>query len=75
MNRDDIIRMANEAGMVAKPCASEEYIAIRAGKPEDPNERMRMTEDGQLLIVDEGYFWQIGTVEVVANAISARANT
>jgi hypothetical protein len=75
MNREDVIRSANEAGMIAKPCASEEYIAIRAGEAEDTNERMRLTEDGQVLVVDEGYYWQVGTVEDVANAIRARGES
>jgi hypothetical protein len=74
MNRDEIIQLANQSGLIAKPCASEEYIAIRAGEAKDTNERMRMTEDGQILIVDEGYFWQVGTVQDVANAIRARGN-
>jgi hypothetical protein len=64
--------MAGDAGLTAKPCASEEYIAIRAGEAEDTNERMRMTEDGQIFVVDEGYYWQVGTVQDVANAIRAR---
>ncbi len=74
MTRDDIIKLANQSGFIAKPCVSEEYIAIRAGEAEDTNERMRLTEDGQILVVDEGYFWQVGTVEDVANAIRARGN-
>jgi hypothetical protein len=72
VTRDDIIRLANESGMVAKFCANEKYIAVRAGEAEDTNERMRLTEYGQLLVVDEGYYWQVGTVEDVANAIRAR---
>ena len=75
MNREDVIRMAREVGLTAKPCASAEYIAIRAGEAEDTNERMRLTEDGQVLIVDEGYFWQVGTVQDVANAIRARGES
>lgn len=72
MTRDDIIRLANQSGFIAKPCASEGLIAIRVGEAENTNERMRLTENGQILIVDEGYFWQVGTVEDVANAIRAR---
>jgi len=72
MNREEVIQFANRSGFVAKPCASEEYIAIRVGEAEDTNERMRLTEDGQVLVVDEGYYWQVGTVEDVANAIRAR---
>lgn len=75
MTRDDIIQLANQSGFIAKPCASEEYIAIRVGEAEDTNERMRLTEDGQVLIVDEGYFWQVGTVQDVANSIRARGET
>jgi len=74
MNREKVIQLANQSGFVAKPCASEEYIAIRASEAEDTNERMRLTENGQVFIVDEGYYWQVGTVEDVANAIRARSN-
>ncbi len=74
MNREEVIQLANQSGFIAKPCASVEYIAIRAGEAEDTNERMRMTEDGQIFVVDEGYYWQVGTVQDVANAIRARGN-
>ena len=75
MDREDVIRFANELGMVAKPCANEKYIAVRAGEAADTNERMRLTECGQMLVVDEGYYWQVGTVEDVANAIRARGES
>jgi hypothetical protein len=75
MNRDDIIRMAEQSGFIAKPCANEEFIAIKAGKAEDANERMRISGCGQFLVVDDGYYWQVGTVEDVANAIRARGES
>jgi hypothetical protein len=75
MTRDEVIRLANQSGFIAKPCVSDEFIAIKAGKAEDANERMRISGGGQLLVVDDGYYWQVGTVEDVANAISARGES
>lgn len=63
MTRDQVIAKAIASGMYAKACADEDYIAIECGKAENPNERMRMTSDGALLIVDEGYYWQLATVD------------
>ena len=38
-------------------------MAVNIGKAEDTNERMRLTDSGQLLVVDEGCYWQVGTTE------------
>jgi len=63
MTRDQVITKAIASGMYAKACADDNYIAIECGKAEDPNERMRMTSDGALLLVDDGYYWQLATAE------------
>ena len=74
MTRDDIIRKARESGLVVEPCVSEDHIAVRVGEAVDSNERMRLTADMQLLVVNDGYYWQVGTVEDLANAIRARGD-
>jgi hypothetical protein len=38
-------------------------MAVNVGKAEDTNERMRLTGSGQLLVVDEGCYWQVGTTD------------
>ena len=73
MTRDQVIAKAIAAGMYAKACADEKYIAIEYGKAENPNERMRITSDGALLIVDDGYYWQIVTTEELAKHLEAKA--
>lgn len=63
MNREEVIALAKSKGLQAKPCALESMMAVNVGKAEDPNERMRLTESGQVLVVDEGCYWQVGTTE------------
>lgn len=63
MTRDEILESLRSRGYVAEPCHSENFIAIRCGESHDENERMRLTQDGQLLTAIDGYFWQIGTTE------------
>ena len=62
MTRDDIIKFAESKGYSAKPCASENLMMVKIGKADNPNERMKLTADGQVLVVDEGHYWQVGTV-------------
>jgi hypothetical protein len=52
MTRDDIIKLAEGKGYRAKPCAADGMMAVNVGKAEDTNERMRLTDSGQLLVVD-----------------------
>ena len=63
MNREETIALAESRGLQAKPCASDGMMAVNVGKAEDPNERMRLTDSGQILVVDEGGYWQVGTVD------------
>ena len=72
MTRDQVMEMARNAGLVVEPYSSKRHIAVRAGVAENPNERMRLTSDGALLTVRDGYYWQVGTVEDVANHLKAR---
>lgn len=70
MNREQVIKRARAAGLVVEPCASPGLIALRAGEaPEGTNERMRMTADGGVFTVADGYYWQVGTVEDIANYV------
>lgn len=62
MNREEIIKLAESKGYCAKPCVAENFIAVKIGKADSPNERMKLTADGQVLVVDEGYYWQVGGV-------------
>ena len=63
MNREETIALAESRGLQAKPCAADGMMAVNVGKAEDTNERMRLTESGQVLVVDEGCYWQVGTVD------------
>ena len=63
MNREEVIALAKSKGLQAKPCALESMMAVNVGKAEDPNERMRLTESGQVLVVGEGCYWQVGEVD------------
>lgn len=72
MTRDQVIAKAISVGMYAKACSDEEYIAIECGKVENQNERMRMTSEGALLIADDGYYWQLATVEELAKHLKEK---
>ena len=72
MTREQVMEMARNSGLVVEPCSSDQHIAVRAGVAEDTNERMRLTSDGALLTVSDGYYWQVGTVEDVHKYLKAR---
>jgi hypothetical protein len=72
MTREEVMEEARKAGLVVEPCAEEGCISVRGGVAPDPNERMRLTSDGVLLTVHEGYYWQVGTVEDVSKYLKAR---
>jgi hypothetical protein len=63
MTREEVLKLAENKGYQAKPCVAENMMAVKIGKADDPNERMRYTADGQILVVDEGYYWQVGGVD------------
>ena len=63
LKRNDVIKLAESKGYSAKPCVAEDKVAVKIGKADDPNERIRYTVDGQILVVDEGFYWQVGTVD------------
>lgn len=63
MTREEVISLAESKGFQAKPCASENLMMVKIGKADNPNERMKLTADGQVLVVDEGHYWQVGTVD------------
>ena len=71
MTREEVIEQARAVGLTVEACSNEEFLALRLdSKPEDPNERMRVTADGAVLTVgDDGYYWQAGTVGDVANYV------
>ena len=69
MTRDEVIEGLRSQGHIVKPCHSENFIAVRCGEASDPSERMRLTADGQLLTVMDGYFWQIGTTDAFLMAL------
>lgn len=63
MNREEVIALAESKGLQARPCPAEGMMAVNVGKAKDTNERMRLTDSGQLLVVDEGCYWQVGTTD------------
>jgi hypothetical protein len=66
---DDVISMAAKKGRVVKACVDPEYAALDCGEAPNTNERMRMTSDGALLTVDDGRYWQMGTLQVVFDGL------
>jgi hypothetical protein len=75
MNREEVIALAKSKGLQAKPCALESMMAVNVGKAEDPNERMRLTESGQVLVVDERHEKSSYTGTFVSNLSSPRRST
>jgi len=74
MTREEVIEQAKLVGWDAVACADPGFIAIRAYKP-DTDESMRLGSGGELYTRgDDGWMYQVGTVEDVANAIRARSN-
>lgn len=72
MTRDEVIERAKQIKWIAKPCADPGLIAVRAYKS-DINERMRIGSNGEMYTQgDDGWMYQIGTVEDVANAVIAK---
>ena len=65
--RQAVIDQLKEKGYEAKPCVDPDMIALKVGEAKDTNERMHLSADGQLYIVDDGYYYQIGTVEDFKN--------
>jgi len=64
MSRDEAIKKATERGLIVNPGAIEYLVSVRTDTaPPDNNERMRITASGNLLIVEDGYYWQVGTTE------------
>jgi hypothetical protein len=66
---DEVIALATEKGRVVKACHSPEHAALDCGAAPDTNERMRMTAGGALLTVDDGRYWQVGTLDEVYNGL------
>lgn len=70
MNREAVMERARAAGLTVEPCANPMMIAVRVGEaPKDTGERMRLTADGAVLTVADGYYWQVGTVAEVARYV------
>ena len=67
-----VIYQLKVKGYEAKPCVDPDKIALKVGKAEDTNERMHLSADGQLYIVDDGWYYQIGTVEEFKNWLEAK---
>ena len=69
LSREDVIKAATAIGWTAQPCADSNLIGIRSYKP-DTNERMRLGSNGELYTRgDDGWMYQVGTIEDVNNAI------
>ena len=62
MTRDEIMALATARGLTVRPCHSEDCIMVQTDQVAlDRSERMRFTASGGLLMVDDGYYWQVGT--------------
>jgi len=73
LSKESVMRDAEAAGLIVQACHDDNFIAVRADKaPEGTQERMRMTSNGSLFTVSDGYYWQIGTVEDVANYVRSK---
>jgi hypothetical protein len=66
---EEVIALAAEKGRVVKACHSPEHAALDCGAAPNTNERMRMTAGGALLTVNEGRYWQVGTLDEVYNGL------
>jgi len=68
MTIDEVLSMADKKGVVVKPSLVDDSMCVvDLGPAPDTNERMRVTADGAVLIVDEGRYWQIGPIKDVYN--------
>lgn len=62
-DRDAVMQAARAVGLVVEPCNNADFIAVRAAKvPPGTQEKMRMTADGAVFTVSDGYYWQVGSV-------------
>jgi hypothetical protein len=69
LDRDKVMESARLAGLIVEPCAMESLIGIRAYQS-DSNEAMRMGSNGAFYTRgDDGWMYQIGTVEDVAKYV------
>jgi hypothetical protein len=72
MNREEVMDQARAIGWVVEPCAVPEFIAVRAYKS-DTNESLRIGPNGEAYTRGEdGWMYQVGTVEDIANAIRGK---
>ena len=66
---EDVQALAETKGRVVKQGHDKDYAALDCGQAPNTNERMRLTSDGALLTVDEGRYWQVGTLADVYNGL------
>jgi hypothetical protein len=65
---EEVIALAAEKGRVVKACHSPEHAALDCGDA-PAGECMRLTAGGALLTVNEGRYWQVGTLDEVYNGL------
>ena len=66
---------AQSIGWIVEPCADPEFIAIRSYKS-DTNEQMRLGSSGEVYVAGEdGWMYQVGTIQDVYNAVQKEKNT
>lgn len=70
---EQVKAVADEKGRVVRLGADPRYAAVDCGPAPDTNERMRMTSDGALLLVDGGRYWQLGLLSEVYNGLRSLA--
>ena len=72
MTNKEVIKRGMSIGLVIKQCHNPEYLAIDCGEALDPNERMRITSDGKVLMVNGGRYWQVGSAEDIAEEVMVK---
>ena len=64
-----LIELGKQKGRIIERCVDAKFAAVDCGPAPDTNERMRLTADGAMLIVNEGRYWQVGTLNEVYDGL------
>ena len=71
---EQVLDMAKSAGWIVEKCKDPAFLAVRSYKT-DTNEAMRVGANGEFYTRgDDGWMYQVGTVEDIANALQKGAS-
>lgn len=59
MTQEEAITALKQLGREARPLANPELVALKVGEAVNPNEKLRATADGHILMVQDGCYWQV----------------